>query len=444
MGFIRYIAGGVAGVGIAIGSAALDDTTAENILVGDSIIDMSASEDALGVLSRDGNEVDLRTIINGERVRNPGERAASALSELFNSLGTQDDRRPVRHGEHVYDAVLQMEIDQGVYGTSYCTATIAEFEGFELRLPGTAIATAAHCFDIKNRQTKAIIGRVTDPAAITFTGSYMDGNGEIHTFSMQAESIWVNPLYYENGDEDTAIVYTSALTPAEILPAYVLVPDYLESAALAQEFTRAIADGNTPRITVAGHSGDRDYLTTHEGARVRVEDTDTDTIGSDADFVSGSSGGPVFSYVSVSEPVELRPNGQPVMIAVNQAVYSGAEYGNHSHYDDIVLNSVPFLKPAGTPSDQRCIQIAEIAASSLYMRVGPSTQFNRLSNGDNGGFFAIPAGEIPVLHGTTRNELGEEWGFVSYEDRSGYISLNDDYANVYPPSCISGIAPAMR
>lgn len=427
--------------GLTVGLASISDGMAANIL---SDRDGAVHSWESVLVKSDRLPRSSKAQSNADSYRNPGERVANSKAE-HDSLGPQDERRPVRHGESIYNAVLQMEINKGSYGTFYCTATMSKLEGFELRLPGTVITTSAHCFDIQDPKTEAVIGRVTNPEAVTFRGSYLDINGDIQKFSMQADSIWINPLYSENNDEDTAVVYTSSMTPAQIKPAYVLVPDYLKSTTLNEAFKREIAAGNAPLVTVAGHSGDKPYLTTHEGATVREVDTDTDTIGSVSDFASGGSGGPVFVFQSKAQPIEVNVDGQPIMIAINKAVYNGKEYGKHSHFDDIVLSSVPFLKSAGTPSDTKCLQMVEIKATSLNMRVGPSTSFNTLAAKDGEETSGIPQNELAVLHGTTKNELGEEWGFVTAKNgRSGYISLNPDYVNVYPKGCLSGVQPKIK
>ncbi|HPD83246.1 MAG: SH3 domain-containing protein [Alphaproteobacteria bacterium] len=374
--------------------------------------------------------------------RNPGNR--TARSAPYDSVGPVDERRAVTLGEREYDSVVQMETPFGL-----CTATISNIGGFESREQGTIITTAAHCLDITDSNHN-IIGQV-EPEDITFKGSYLDNSGRLQEFTLRGDEAWQNPLYKENiaADQellretgytdvilegDTAVVFSKDVLPDGVKPARILTADFETATQLRDSVWEAHDNGIEVPVTVVGHSADKPYLTTHENAKVTFGDYDG--INTESDIVPGASGGPVFVSKGENQPIALTENGEPMVLAVNSTVTDKTDFSRHAYFDENALQTVPFLKPEGTSSDEICVQTGEVTASSLNIRVGPGIEFQKLAREPGQDDSALPMGSKVSIYGETRNELGQEWGLVATsEGRTGYVSMNSDYINRGPEVC---------
>lgn len=380
-----------------------------------------------------------------ETFRNPSRRVINLYE--YDSVGNLEERRPVTHGEREYDPVVQM-VDTSGFG--FCTATASTIEGFEQKSEGTIFTTAAHCLEITDKDHNVIGHR--RPEDIFLYGSYLDENGAVKIFTMRADSIWQNPLYQENIDADnefweehhyphdlifegdTALIFSKQLLPYEVTPAVVLPIDFHDAAFIRNTLHNSKQAGEDIYVTVAGHSADYPYLTTHE--RALTSSVDYDGLTTQADIVPGASGGPVFISSREGDPIIASDNGEPYLLAVNSTLTKGTEFARHSYFNEQVLHTVPFLRENGTPANQFCYQNVEITATSLNILVGAGVSFQTLATYDGEENSRLPMGSSVMLHDTTRNELGQEWGLITTDTgRVGYISMNSDYVNVKPKQC---------
>ena len=227
--------------------------------------------------------------------------------------------------------------------------------------------------------------------------------------------------------------------------------DHEDIANLRDGFFDASREGAQVHATVAGHSGDKAYLTSHEGANIVYGDSDGFI--TDADIAPGDSGGPVFlSDPENGNPVVTTEAGEPVILGVNSTIedrnrfeqierpdgtmVDAAEQARHSYIVEDTLSTVPFLRPDGTPSDEICFQQGTITASELNIRVGPDVSEVPLAPLPGQDTSRLPQGSTVTVHDTTRNELGQQWALVSGPDgRTGYVSNNPEYIDVGPRVC---------
>lgn len=379
--------------------------------------------------------------------RNPGNR--TAITQAHDSIGEVDGRRPVTLGMHQYNPVLQM-MDSN--GRSFCTATIATIEGFETREQGTIITTAAHCLEVRDPNTGEHI-RFRQPEEIAFAGSYLDEERHIQTFKMNADEIWVNPLYLENEnadivykdkhgyfldnivEADTALVFTPQITPQEVIPVKVLPSNYRTSLEISEKISDAQDQGAKIMFAVAGHSSDKPYLTVDEHSLALYGDYDG--MNTQADIVPGASGGPMFLIdQKTAEIKEDSTTHQPLMFAVNSTVINKTDQARHSYYNIDTLHDVPFLKEEGRESDLYCVQSGEVLVDGLNIRVSPDVDAQLLAPDRYHPQSQLGKGELFNVHGDTINHLGQAWALVTTEfGRTGYISANPKYVSIDQKSC---------
>ncbi len=382
-----------------------------------------------------------------ETFRNPAGRGVSIVP--YDSVGPVDERQPVTHGNRAYDPVVQMT---DVAGNAFCTATASNIEGFEASFEGTIFTTAAHCMQIYDENRNPIGWR--QPEDILLQGSYIDEQGMIQTYFMRGDADWVNPLYQENIDADaeffvqngysqdrileadTALIFSRQVLPNEVTPAITVPVDFEAATQIRDQLYSAQMDGENLYVTVAGHSSDRPYLTVHEEARAVYGDYDG--LNAASDIVPGASGGPMFLSIAEGEPIALSENGEPIQLGVNSTIIDGTDLSRHSYFNSNTLYTVPFLDPEGTPDGEICTQSAEITATELNIRVGAGVSYQTLAVAEGMENSRLPMGSSVILHDTTRNELGQEWGLVTTaDDRTGYISMNSDYVHVQPEECFT-------
>lgn len=375
-------------------------------------------------------------------LRNPGGRdvVVQALVNGFarDNIGRVDERQAVSHAAHEYDSILLM---RDLSGAQICTATISTIEGFELRGSGTLISTAAHCLESE--------GVSRSPEDIIFVGSYYNEYGQYREFVLPAYEIWINPLYeegrlaraqYLNDNRrlpvervgaDTALIYTSVEFPVQINPAHILTVSYVD----AQHRAARYSEDSPSYITVVGHSSDKPYLTVHQNAP--IVSGAVNSFVSEADVVSGASGGPAF--VALGEdgaPISFNQSGQALMIAVNSHIYVGGKRMYHAYFDPVSLEGVPFLRRSDMPRNEYCVQSGEVLASRLNIRVAPDVLAMALV--PRGGQYPSPLtrGTLFNVVAMTTNHLDEAWALVETElGYTGYIRADDSYVSLHPRTC---------
>lgn len=351
------------------------------------------------------------------------------------NLGFEDSRRPVLVSEHEYDAVVSVS-DAG--NEEFCTATVVEIEGFSLTRPGSLIATAAHCVED------------ADPNGLTMRGNYLDENGIPRSYTMQSDEIWTHPFYedYNKGltdgtvdsRADFALIYSEDTLPPDVKPAELdtldvegtkrkieaLAEEKLNAEGAATEPAAEASEYEIPEYTVAGFSGDKAGLWTHENSS--LAGYQDGVLMTDADTAQRASGGPMFEAGENGEPMAFNENGQPIVSAVNSAGDRVSEDNLNPEYvygtalDENVLPTVPFIRENGEDMT-RPVQTATVTAESgLNIRYGPAEDHNKLVTDENGPS-GVPWGEKVTVHNSGENHLSKEWALVTGPDgRTGYVS----------------------
>lgn len=380
--------------------------------------------------------------------RNPGNRVGQTTK--FDSIGTVDQRQMVTHGMTDYNPVLQLE-NLTTHGT--CTATIVTIDGFEAKREGDVVVTAAHCVEIKNPSTEEFV-RFALPSEIALTGSYLL-NGQVQNFTMNADSVWVNPLYLENknadiayfnekhfshdviAEADTAILFVNHPAPPEVVPARMYTFDYAKSLEVSEDIQEAVSNNVQILLAAAGHSGREPYLTVDKHALATYGDYDgMNTL---ADLAQGASGGPLFLLDKDSgDLLKDKKTNQPTMIAVNSTVIAGTDQARHSYLNTDTLYDVPFLKPEGQEDDLFCTQSGEVLVDALNLRVSPDATAQTIAPDENIPQSQLSKGDRFDVIGESRSAYGQAWVLATTDSgRTAYISANPDYVRIEPKTCIS-------
>ncbi len=358
----------------------------------------------------------------------------SALNNAdHGSIGPVDERRPVLQEETEYNAVVSLSID----GNNICTGTIVEFEGYQATKRGSIIATAAHCL------------KDVDPSNIVMHGDYQQNN-VVWEYAMQAEGTWIHPFYEDynigvseghvDSRADIGLIFTTTVTPAQVKPALFeavdlekfwrdIEKDFNSATQQQQEHT-----SQSSRITMAGFSGDKSGLTTHERVDILSFNRHS-VITSVGDISPRASGGPNFEVDETGGAIKLNSNGQPVVFAVNSGVQPHTntepqpEKAFSTALDNIMLLTVPFLQAKETgydacfPAEQQAtVTVAE--DSGLNRRYGPATDHGMLAELEDKPS-ALKAGDVVTIHADYTNHLGQQWALVTGPDgRTGFTSKN--------------------
>ncbi len=376
--------------------------------------------------------------------RNPAYR--QAVPQPYDSIGGVDTRIAITLGMREYNPVLQMADS---HGRGFCTATITDIEGFHARGPGTIIVTAAHCFDIKDKDGNVIGQR--SPEDVFFKGSYIDNQGAYEEISFRGDSVWINPLYEENvradiayfmehgqpndliSEADNAVIFSKQLTPQEITPAFAVTTSMKTSLELRDKIAEAKTQGINIGLTVVGHSGDKPYLTADPAAI--IVNGDFDGINTTADIVPGASGGPVF--FNKDGEIKKDEQGHPILVGINSTVSLGTDFARHSYLNSDALQMVPFLAPDGVENDEYCGQSGEVLVSDLNIRVEPDAGYQKLAPDEQFSSVPLQKGTLLDVHAMTQNSLGETWALVTSEfGRTGYVIADKGYIELEPKTCV--------
>jgi len=365
--------------------------------------------------------------------RNPTNRTVCegrGCKPIYHSFGERDEREIVTHGERQYDAVVQMVNENGHV---FCTATMAISEDFVLRQEGTLSPTAAHCLLILDKDQNIIGER--KPENIFLHGSYINAQGEIENFHMQADETWINPLVY-HGDwqDDTGFVFSRQLPPEDVILPVLVSIDFAESNQMQQEI-EGFDDDEAFRVTSVGYAGDKSPLTAHKCAK--IVSGKLDGMRGLNDIGSGSSGGSNYTNYPDCSPV-LDENFRHEIIAVNSTVQHNSEHAGISYFNKLAMNSVPFLRPVNDPEGYVCEQQAQVVVTNkLNMRIFPGVSHPTLSVEEGKTTSALSHGDFVTVWGETASQDGKSWVLVSTEEgRMGYIRNHSNYIHTDSKHCV--------